>query len=179
MTSRQHDRGAGVRLIVALLVCGMSGCATGGYYRLPASPTADGSMSNEVVYAYFALSKPAFGLAPSYSEFDPETDGSVTFILHVDKTRRDMFRDQRGFEIRGILHRPDGSIHSEFSRDVSDFVPGTQVAYTTHHDFQMETLRPWPGWWTLDVLKEGALVGRYRFLLADASSVARLRGPGR
>jgi hypothetical protein len=43
----------------------------------------------------------------------------------------------------------------------------------------METLRRWPGWWTLEVFKDGALIGRYRFLLADASSVAHLRGPGR
>jgi hypothetical protein len=39
----------------------------------------------------------------------------------------------------------------------------------------MASLRDWQGWWTIVLSRGDRLLGRYRFLLADAATVARFR----
>jgi hypothetical protein len=41
----------------------------------------------------------------------------------------------------------------------------------------METLRTWHGWWRLELTRDGAPIGRYRFLLADSTTIERFRRP--
>lgn len=159
-------------LAAAALVAlaGLTAACHGGYYRLPLTAGADGSVSNDVAYAYFTIGRAQpYGTPPRYTEFDPDADESVTFVLHVTKLSVPS-------AIRGVLRRPDGSVHKEFSRDVAGTVPGASRTFSLTEEFPTSSLRPWQGRWRLDLFRDGEPLGQYRFVLADAATIGRFRG---
>jgi hypothetical protein len=160
-------RGLGVAVLTALLTCG---CAGTGYYRLPLTPGADGSVSNDVTAAYFALGKPPLGARHAYQEFDPEADGEVIFVVHLRPPRQP-------FELRGVLHRPDGIEHTSFTRTGKPVTPGTFPDYVTHESVAMPALRPFVGRWTLRLTRDGERLGTYEFVLADRTRIQEFRRP--
>ena len=144
-------------------------CSGHSYYRLPQQPGATGSWANYVRYAYFTVSpSPRSSLPPAFQEFNPDTDAGVTFILHLDRL-------QTAFAVKGILRRPDGNTHVTFQREVPRRERGEAVDYMTHEDFPMPALAPWQGAWTLELFAADQQIGRYRFVVADKTSIPRFR----
>jgi hypothetical protein len=157
--------------VAAVLLSALAAaCAGGGYYRLPLTPGADGSVSSDVTVAYFSLGKPPRGASHAYREFDPEVDDEVVFVFAMRYPRQP-------FTLRGVLRRPDGTEHAAFSRTGQAYQPGTFVEYTTHEVFAMSSLRPFIGRWTLRVTHDGAPLGVYEFILADRAHIAEFRRP--
>jgi len=107
-------------------------------------------------------------LPPSFTEFNPETDTGVTFVLHIKKASSE-------FVVRGVLRQPDGSVHAKFEREVPKRLPGVFGEVVTHEEFSMKSLSPWQGSWTLELFNGEGQIGRYRFVLADRETVQRLR----
>jgi hypothetical protein len=160
-------RNLGVAVLTALLTCA---CAGTGYYRLPLTPGADGSVSNDVTAAYFALGKPPLGARHAYREFDPETDEEVVFVVRLHRPRQP-------FGLRGVLHRPDGLEHASFTRTGLPVTPGSFPDYVTHESFAMSSLRPFIGRWTLSLTRDGERLGIYDFVLADKTRIEEFRRP--
>jgi len=127
---------------------------------MPRDATTEGSWSNDVLYAYFAIAPPGRlnPLPPSFTEFLADSDTAVTFVLHVRRLTSVSI-------LRGTLRRPDRSVHATFEREVSAWYPGGARDYATHEEFAMSALRSWPGSWTLDLFRGEEQVGRYRFVL--------------
>jgi hypothetical protein len=69
-------------LIAAVLL--LVACAT---YRLPGHPHSDGSVTNQVIYAYFALAYETSGTPPAFSQFFLDQDDEVVFVLRLNPSR--------------------------------------------------------------------------------------------
>lgn len=155
--------------LVTMVVGVTVACSAQSYYRVPQQPTSAGSWSNDVLYAYFTVSPPVrYSLPPSFTEFNPDTDTSVTFVLRVKRIGSESV-------VRGVLRRPDRNVHVSFERDVPRSFPGGTPEEWTHEEFAMKSLAPWQGSWTLELFRDGEQIGRYRFLLADRESFQRRR----
>jgi len=152
-----------------MIITAAAACSGHAYYRVPRPPTAEGSWSNDVLYAYFTMSLPGrYSLPPSFTEFNPDTDTSVTFVLRVKRIASESV-------VSGVLRRPDRSVHASFERHVPRFFPGLAPEEWTHEEFTMKSLMAWQGSWTLELFRDGEQIGRYRFLLADRESFQRRR----
>ena len=162
--ARSHILAAAIAVLAVLT----GGCASRGYYRLPRTPGADGSVSNDVVLAYFALGKPPLGARHAYTEFDPDTDEEVVFVLRIHYPRR-------AFALRGVLYRPGGVEHTSFSRTGQPYQPGSFSEYTTHEAFPMSSLRPFIGTWALKVFGDDVPLGTYEFVVADKTRIKDFR----
>lgn len=167
---RRNSAARTLAAVALVALAGLTAACHGSYYRLPLTAAADGSVSNDVVYAYFTIGSVRPYWTPlRYTEFDPDADESVTFVLHVTKLSAPS-------AIRGVLHRPDGSVHKEFSRAVAGTAPGIYGTFSLTEEFPMSALRPWQGRWRLDLFRDGEPLGQYRFVLADAATIGRFRG---
>ena len=144
------------------------GCVGGDYYRMPQTPGADGSIANEVEYAYFSLVKPRHGLPLAYTEFNPDIDDQVVFFAAV-QTRRPTIT------LRGVLYRPDGVEHASFNRTGSPFPRGPYYNVGIDETFPMAGLRPHIGRWRLQLFLDEALVGIYGFVVADKTRIPEFR----
>ena len=155
----------------------LAGCAAAG--DPGTTPSRAGSTSSVVRYAYFTRSVKVEGTAapvagpltterdlpPAYKVFDSGQDKQVVFVAGINRLGHN-------FELRGVLKRPDGSVHSDFS--VQKFVTTRSDWNYITREFPMERLASHPGAWTLDVFVDGAPVGTYGFTLRGTADVARL-----
>ena len=157
-------RAIGIGLLAAL----SHGCVGADYYRLPRTPGADGSIANEVEYAFFSMDKPRYGLPSAYTEFNPDVDDQVVFFTGV-QTRTPTIT------LRGALSRPDGVPHATFSRTGRPYSRGPYYNFGINETFPMTALRPHVGRWTLKLYLDDALVGSYDFVLADRAHIEQFR----
>jgi hypothetical protein len=144
------------------------GCSSADYYRLPQVGGADGSIANEVEYAYFSMAKPAYGTPYAYTEFNPAVDDQVVFYGRVRSVRR-------AFTLRGVLHRPDATEHASFTRQSPPGGPGPIWSIWVVETFPMTSLRAYIGRWTLTLFLDETLVGTYDFVLADKTRIDEFR----
>jgi len=151
--------------VLAALVCG---CSSADYYRLPRVGGAEGSIANEVEYAFFSMAKPAYGMPYAYTEFNPAVDDHVIFYGRVRSVRR-------SFTLRGVLHRPDATEHASFTRQSPAGVPGPVWSVWVVETFPMTSLRAYVGRWTLTLFVDETLVGTYDFVLADKTRIDEFR----
>lgn len=150
---------------LAALACG---CSSADYYRLPRVGGAEGSIANEVDYAFFSMAKPAYGTPYAYTEFNPAVDDQVVFYGRVRSVRR-------SFMLRGILHRPDASEHACFTRQSPPSGLGPIWWVSVVETFPMTSLRAYVGRWTLTLFVDETLVGTYDFVLADKTRIDEFR----
>jgi hypothetical protein len=150
----------------ALLAALLTACAAD-YYRLPRPGGAEGSIANEVDYAFFSMAR-AFGLPYAYTEFNPDVDEAVIFYAGVSRVRRP-------FAARGVLLRPDGTEHASFTRTPHPSQKGPLWSAQLVESFPMTALRPHLGRWTLKLFLDDVLVGTYPFVLADKAHIGEYR----
>ncbi len=153
--------------VLATLACG---CAGADYYRLPQRPGADGSIANEVDYAFFSMVKPRFGPPSAYTEFNPDIDDEVVFFTRVGPVGR-------SFVLRGTLYRPGGVEHTSFTRTPHPASRGPAWWVGTVETFPMAEMRPFVGRWKLDLFLDDTLIGSYPFILADKTRIQEFRRP--
>jgi hypothetical protein len=151
-------------LIAAVLL--LVACAT---YRLPGHPHSDGSVTNQVIYAYFAFAYETSGTPPAFSQFFLDQDDEVVFVLRLN-------HPGPAFTVAASLLRPDGSTARDFRDNVATTpMPGVSRTYYRNERYPMSELRAYPGAWTLRLLINGELAGVYGFRLDDSASVSRTR----
>lgn len=150
--------------VLAALACG---CSSADYYRLPRVGGAEGSIANEVDYAFFSMAKPAYGTPYAYTEFNPAVDDQVVFYGRVSV--------RRSFTLRGVLHRPDASEHASFTRPSPPGGLGPIWWVSVVETFSMTSLRAYVGRWTLTLFVDETLVGTYDFVLADKTRIDEFR----
>jgi hypothetical protein len=155
---------------LVLVVLALPACSGAGYYRLPRPGGAEGSIANEVEYAFFSLDKPRYGLPYAYTEFNPDTDDQVVFFTAV-QTRTPTIT------LRGTLYRPDGVEHATFSRTGTPHPRGPYYNWSTDEAYPMTALRAHVGRWTLRLFLDDRPVGVYEFVLADKARVGEFRRP--
>ncbi len=139
------------------------------------APSRDGSLSDQVVYAYFTDSPPAAAtslrstvnpnMPRGVQDFHVDWDPAVALFLalrHEGRTFRIVSRwyDERGVE-RKVIERTMAQAG----------VTGRWTWQT--HVVPAGELAPHPGSWTVKVSVDEALVGEYRFTLAGGSGGAR------
>ncbi len=161
------SRGARV-LAVGVLAALACGCSSVDYYRLPRVGGAEGSIANEVEYAFFSMAKPAYGTPYAYTEFNPAVDDQVVFYGRVRSVRR-------AFTLRGVLHRPDATEHASFTRQPPAGLPGPVWWVSVVETFPMTALHAYVGRWTLTLSVDETLVGAYDFVLADKTRIDEFR----
>ena len=140
-------------------------CAT---YRLPEHPHSDGSFTNQVLYAYFALAYERYGTPAAFSQFFLDQDEEVVFVLRLNKP-------DRAFTVAAALLRPDGTTTRDFRENVAAPPFGASRMYFRTERYAMSELRAYPGAWTLRLLIDGELAGIYGFRLVDTASMSRPR----
>jgi hypothetical protein len=68
-------------MIPLALALFLTACAP---YRLPRHTHGDGSLSNRVIYAYFALTYDPYRTSPAFSQFFLDRDDEVIFVLLLE-----------------------------------------------------------------------------------------------
>lgn len=137
-------------------------------YRLPQPPTAEGSISNFVIYAYFSLTRPPYGFPPAYTEFLLDRDDEVVFVTYLE-------HPGPAFTVLGVLYRPDGATHREFRRDVAFSPSGSARTHRLLESFPMSELLLFPGRWTVRLFINAELAGTYSFQLEDSETFSKVR----
>ena len=137
-------------------------------YRLPGHPHSDGSFSNQVLHAYFALAYERYRTPPAFSQFFLDRDEEVVFVLRLNSPGT-------AFTVAASLLRPDGTTARDFREDVAAPQRGASWTYFRTERYPMSELRAYPGAWTVRLLIDGELAGVYRFRLDDSASVSRTR----
>jgi hypothetical protein len=132
-------------------------------YRLPQHPHADGSLTNRVIYAYFALAHSPYGAPHAYSQFFLDRDDEVVFVMRLEHFGP-------AFTVTGTLHRPDGTVDRDFRHEVAPSPRGSGRIYYQSARFPISELRKYPGAWKVRLLIDDELVGVYGFRLDDSSS---------
>ena len=74
-----------------------------------------------------------------------------------------------------VLHRPDGTPHAEFRREVALSPPGSYRFYRHLESFPMSTLGTFPGRWTLRLQLDDEPAGVYSIDLVDSRARAQRR----
>jgi len=140
-------------------------CAT---YRLPEHPHSDGSVTNQVIYAYFALAYERYGTPPAFSRFFLDQDDEVVFVLRLN-------HPGPAFTVAANLLRPDGTTAREFRENVATLERNASRTYFRTERYAMSELKPYPGAWTLRLSIDDQLAGVYGFRLDDSASMSRPR----
>jgi len=149
-------------LAVALL---LAACAP---YRLPRHPHSDGSLTNRVVHAYFALTYDPYRPPPAFSQFFLDRDDEVIFVMLLE-------HPGPAFTVAGTLHRPDGTVDRDFRHEVAPSPPGYRRTYPQTARFPISELRAYPGAWKVRLLIDDERAGVYGFRLDDSASVGKPR----
>ena len=137
-------------------------------YRLPRQPHSDGSLTNRVVYAYFALRYDRYAAPAAFSQFFLDRDDEVVFVLRLE-------HPGPAFTVVATLQRPDGTVDREFREAVASSPPGYSRTYYRTERYPISELRAYPGAWKVQLLIDEELAGVYGFRLDDSASVARSR----
>ncbi len=131
-------------------------------YRLPQHPHSDGSLTNRVIYAYFALVQPSYVTPPAYSQFFLDRDDEVIFTMQLEHFGP-------SFIVTGTLHRPDGTVDRAFRHEVAPSPQGSGRIYYQTARFPISELRKYPGAWKVRLLIDEELAGVYGFRLDDSA----------
>jgi hypothetical protein len=121
-------------------------------HRLPQHLHSDGSLTNRVIYAYFALAHSPYGTPPGYTQLFLDCDDEVVFVMRLEHFGP-------AFTVTGTLHRLDGTVDRTFRHDVAVSPPGYGRIYHQAARLAISELRAYPGAWKVRLLIDGELAG--------------------